>query len=669
MLRRRVLAVLLAALLCSLLTNSSRAHADDTAGLDISSTSVFTVDTVGAAVRASVTITFVNSTVDTTVGNSVRRQYFTGYRFPVPVGSSGQRAVDIDGRSVPITSEPIPDDERFLLFSLSFPDPLFSGDRTTIEVTYDITGTPPRSSSPSRVNPAYAAFTAYGIGDAGQASIEVRIPSAFVIDTFGDDETLAVSIDGGTTRYTVDAIDDPGNFAFFVSARNDAALARTEFTGSGDAKFVIRSWPDDPVWQQFVTDQIDDGIPLLTELIEHPWPIDETVEIRQAVTPYLYGYAGWFSAANAELEIGEDLDAGTVLHELSHAWFNSTWFTERWASEGLAQVYSDSALALLGGSPEPVQPPAADDPSFIPLIDWGAPKLEQGADAVEAFGYSTSHWVMQRIIEDVGFSAMADVVDDIEEGALPYSGDDTTPASAGLMSGAADWRRLLDLFEEVAGSDQAIELIGTHVVRPEDLPILSERGEARVAYADLTTAGGNWAPPLAVRRSMSNWEFATARKQISVATDALRLRDELQRVGDTLGIDITSDLEVGYEAADNLEDVAATLRLRSAAAANVTAAVVAVNSNPGLIEQVGLLGSDPNEFAEQARLALAVGDTEAASTAALRALELIDGAADAGTRRTAIGVSTTLILTALIMFVIRWRRSRTPPRPPQAAET
>ena len=50
-------------------------------------------------------------------------------------------------------------------------------------------------------------------------------------------------------------------------------------------------------WQAFVTTQIEQGVPVLGALLGQPWPIDKTVEVREAYTPYLYGYAGWFSAS------------------------------------------------------------------------------------------------------------------------------------------------------------------------------------------------------------------------------------------------------------------------------------------------------------------------------------------------------------------------------------
>lgn len=638
---------------------SGSARADDTAGLDVASTSRYSVEPQASVVRARTTLTFTNTTVDQTVDTSVRRRYFTGFSFPVPVGSTSERATTADGSDIPIETRLIPGNGSFVLYSLTFPDPLFSGDRTTIEITYDITGMPPRSDDPSRVNPAYVAFTAYGIGDEGQASIEVNIPAGFEIDTFGDDDTLEVTTGaGGSTLYRVTAIPDPGEFALFVSARNDTALTSRSVTGPGGERFVVRSWPDDPDWQGFVIEQIDDGIPLLAELIERPWPIGERVEIRQAVTPYLYGYAGWFSAAKAELEVGEDLDPDTVLHELSHAWFNSRWFAERWASEGLAQVYTDSAVALLGGSPTPTEAPDPADPAAVALVDWGAPRLEQGADATETFGYAASRWVMQRIIEEVGFPAIADVIDAIEEGTLAYPGDATTPPGAGDESGPADWRRLLDLFEEVAGSTGAARLIAEHVARESDSGTLDDRAAARQSYAVLERAGGSWAPPRSVRQAMGRWDFESALDAIDEATGTLGRRDDLQELGVVLQIDLTSDLEVDYEDASSLDDLDAVLARRAGAAELIVTATDAVEADPGLIERLGLLGRDPAGDLETARDALARGDTDAATVAARRTVDEVDDAVTTGLQRAGLAAGSLTIVALVVLIVVGRRRRR-----------
>mgnify|MGYP002138671456 CR=1 FL=1 len=186
---------------------------------------------------------------------------------------------------------------------------------------------------------------------------------------------------------TADAIAQPDQYALFVSARADQSLTSTPLT-AGDATFDIRGWPGDTDWQSFIGTQLAAGVPQLAELVGRPWPVASTVTVREAFTPYLYGYAGWFSAADAELEIGEDLDPEVVLHELSHAWFNTSAFDDRWVNEGLAQAYAAVAVTATGGTPTAAAAPVADDPARIstlrarraPLLvhPYASPSSERG---------------------------------------------------------------------------------------------------------------------------------------------------------------------------------------------------------------------------------------------------------------------------------------------------
>ena len=64
------------------------------------------------------------------------------------------------------------------------------------------------------------------------------------------------------------------------------------------------------------------------------------------------------------IEVGEDLDSHTMLHELSHAWFNHSAIAERWLSEGLADEIGARAVAALG---DPL--PRPDDYDIVGQID------------------------------------------------------------------------------------------------------------------------------------------------------------------------------------------------------------------------------------------------------------------------------------------------------------
>ncbi len=84
------------------------------------------------------------------------------------------------------------------------------------------------------------------------------------------------------------------------------------------------SWPNDPEWEAFAAKTIAQGVPALEALVGQPWPVKGQLKVIEAVTPYLRGYSGWFSPSTNTIEIGERLDAESMLHELAHAGSTAT---------------------------------------------------------------------------------------------------------------------------------------------------------------------------------------------------------------------------------------------------------------------------------------------------------------------------------------------------------
>ena len=79
-----------------------------------------------------------------------------------------------------------------------------------------------------------------------------------------------------------------------------------------------------------------------------------------------------------------------VLHELSHAWFNRNWFSDRWLNEGFAQTYSNMAVDELGGNPLSPDLISPSDPGHIALNDWSDPDFTDGTSDRETFGYGAA---------------------------------------------------------------------------------------------------------------------------------------------------------------------------------------------------------------------------------------------------------------------------------------
>ncbi len=655
---RRLPSLLIAFLVAlpMLLLSAGAAQTEASDGLSFRSTTTYTVDAISGVVHVLAEVSLTNTIADKPDGNYVNRRYFTGFSLPVPVGAVNQVATDTSGGTLGLTSRLIDGNTNFYVYDIDLAENLYYQQSTQVNVTYDITGLPPRSENPWRVNAAYAAFDAFGIGDDGKVTVRVVVPPGFVVDTFGDD--ALVTQDNGNTVYTATDILNPNEFDIFVSARNDAGLTDTQVSTPADDKFNLRSWPGDTEWQAFVTTQIRDGVPVLSTLVGQPWPIDETVEVREAYTPYLYGYAGWFSAADNELEIGEDLDQEVVLHELSHAWFNDSWFSDRWLSEGFAQVYSNKAVIEMGGAALTPAAISSTDAGKVTLNDWGDPNFIDGADEVEGFGYNASFSVVQQIVDDVGADKMREVLAAVAARTIAYRGE----ASPEPLGQVVDWRRFLDLVDEVGGATGADQLVEQYVVTSTQSKLLEERTQARTAYQQLIDNGGSWAPPYLVRAKMAEWSFNAAQTAIDDSNDVLTLRDELDAKTAELASSYPADLEVTYEASEtDLRGARAAMQQQIDTADAVLAGVAADAANDGVFDKVGLLGTNLPALLDEAKAALARGDHAVARAKAQEVIDTVDTAPELGKLRSlwvGCGAVVLLLLVTLLIMLLRRRARR-----------
>lgn len=632
---------------CVVITSPDVAHADES--LRLTSTTTYTVDSATGVVHVVVDVRLRNQ-----LGCGY---YYTGFSMPIPAGTSPPSATT-RGQFLRTSTEPIPDVTDYLWLDISFLSHLNCSSTTQVIVSYDLLGNEPRSESASRINPSYAGFLAFGFGDA--VTVQVVIPSGFTSETFGD--SVVETRDNGNTIYTAADIANPLEFEFFVSASNNDALLTSDITTDDGVEFVLRTWPGDTEWQDFMTKQIEAGVPVLVDLIGQPWPIDEAVDVRESYTPYLYGYAGWFSAGTNELEIGEELDADTALHELSHAWFNDAWFTDRWLSEGFAQLYASKGVDELSGDGLRPLPIRSNEPGEVLLNEWGDPSFdpEDDVEDIESYGYNASFYVIQLIADEIGDEEMRDVLDAVANDLLAYRGDAAPEASAT----AADWKRFLDLVEEVGGSTEAAELLDEYVLTEPEVSSLTDRAAARDEYHQLVEDGSEWAAPLVVRYRMAQWNFTKATELIAAAQDALTLRDDLDAKAAELATEYPDDLEVLYEDADeNLDEATAALQEQIASADALLAAVEAEGNDAGLFGSIGLIGTDLPKTLDEAKAAFAVGDHDLARDLAQDVHDQIADASGTGKIRALIAVGALLAIALGAFFLIR-RRGRSKRQPP-----
>ncbi len=643
--RRAILMALAVALAVTISVTQAPpvAHASD---FEVSGTFTYTVDPQSNQVHVSVDIEAKN--------NDVRHWVcYGGFSMAVPFTATN---IVSNERTWPHnrirTARPRvstwPDHPGFLLADVGFRLCAGWGSIRSITITYDLGGRPPRGDGTIRMNSAYFGFQAFTFGEPGRATLKVVAPSNYVVDTL-DDQWQKASTNGITT-YTRAAIPEPDKFAVFVAAHDDTALERSEVATADHNAFTVQSWPGDVQWQQFVTAQIQQGVPELQTLVGVPWPIDTAVAVRESATPYVYGYAGWFSATKHEIEIGENLDQEVVLHEMSHAWFNRNWFSDRWLDEGFAQVYSNLAVGKLGGTAHTPIEIATNDPGRVTLNDWSDPDFTDGAGDRERFGYNASFWVVQQIVDEIGVDKMQTVLKAVADGTPAYLGPDT----AERTDAPTGWERFLDLVERVGGSKTATTLFQDQVVTAADRSLFDQRATAQSAYTALTTHGAEWAPPAVVRTQMGDWKFTYAAASINASEACLVLRDQLGAAVQEIGTTYTSELRSAYESASGpLDAVTAKIQVQLDLATVMLKAARADRSSHGILGSVGLLGNDIDATLNEARDAFARGDLATAEQRSRKVIDAVDGETSAGLLR--VGIAVALVAAATVLMRRRRR--------------
>ena len=132
------------------------------------------------------------------------------------------------------------------------------------------------------------------------------------------------STSGGKTIFQATGITDIASWYLVVNADRKSALTSDRIDLSGGEHLVIRGWPEDAdVAASGSRDLLTRGLPELVEQTGLKWPVAGDLSIFEVHTPLLEGYAGVFFQGQDRIEISEDLDDLTIIHEASHAWFNN----------------------------------------------------------------------------------------------------------------------------------------------------------------------------------------------------------------------------------------------------------------------------------------------------------------------------------------------------------
>jgi hypothetical protein len=546
--------------------------------------------------------------------------------------------------------------DRFQALTVRLPRNLNFGQTQRVRITFDLPGGAPRSESDIRVGAAFSTFYAWAWGDAGKSSVTIAIPAGFEEDVTGSPMTR--TSDATAIRLAAPAIAQPDTWFVTVDAERPASLTSDAVVIAGGGRLTVRAWPEDTEWRSKVHDLIQKGLPLLQKDIGLDWPVTGDLGVYEVHTPLLEGYAGVYYTDADRIEIGEDLDDLTILHEASHAWFNGDLFAGRWIAEGFADEYASLVLRELGlGRPAPdsVSPSST---AAVRLNTWEHPGRidDKATDDRESYGYNASWTTLRALVEEIGIDGMRKVIGAAASKRTAYPGGPPPETVAGVT----DWRRFLDLLEEVGGAIGAEAVFRRWVTEPHQDQILDDRAAARAAYAALLESGDGWLAPYAIRSKLDGWDFGRAEAAIDEAEEVLASRAAIETRATTLGIAPTDRLEAAYESAEvDLTDARDLAAEQLAALDALVVARDALAAERDVFTTIGLVGAEPEAEFAAAAAAFEQDDLTTAAADAADVRTRVEGASEVGRSRAAtagVAAGGAFVLGAGAMYVARRRR-------------
>lgn len=611
-------------------------------GLLVDATTTYRLDLAAGVIAVTVEARLTNTMPSTRRGNVISTPYFDSFAVGAIGPIDGVRArrdgttlsTSIEGTETP--------DVQFAVADLS-PN-LVHGSPQTVVIDYLIPAQPVRSDFATRINDAYASWFVNGTGDDGTIDVVVDVPSRFDLLHDGGESDRETVGDRTIHRFTGLGLDES---FFAVSAEDDDRLVSRE-TEVGDVEVRVDAWPGDEGWADFAIDAAERGLPELEDLTGLELEDDRSITIAETATPYVFGYAGWYYEGLDLIEVGDELDVQIMLHELSHVWFNNDLFASRWINEGLAEVVSNRIAPELGGEALPVPTVDLAAPGAQPLNSWEVPGTEEDAEAIEGFGYGAAYAVMHELVEEIGDDGLRELLRLADAGRIVDAGDRDPEAAP-----STDWEYLYDLATLELGSETIEDLFRTYVLTPDEIAALDERDEMRTRYGELAEAGGEWAPPLQVRRYMGTWNWDQAATAIEEAEAILDQRSELVEILDGTSVELPAALEERYETTQNLGS-AAGLADDFVAAATDLAEVDDQASSANPLARLGFLGSGLDGHLDAAEDAFDTGEFGRMERSLAAAQDEIDGATAGG----ALRLVAVAAVVGLGVVLLRLRRSR-----------
>jgi hypothetical protein len=471
--------------------------------------------------------------------------------------------------------------------------PATSSDKTAVSYTIDadVTQTDVRKSkTPARVDQSYIYFCALG-QDADTGSVTIRIPGASNWKLTQSGTPLTETSDGFATR--AEDRRRPGDIFTCIEGTRDGRLEKGSFVGPAGRAFELQAWQDEPGWLASAEVQAEPVLDELHRFIGYDIPGSEPVIIRAAPSREIGGYASAHDTPGI-VQLDETGGTNDPRHELAHAWYSTSLFTELWLREGMADW---TASAMAGASCAPALPNTLE----LELSDWqvvqptsDAETYEENIAAQEAAACGIVSAVESRMSED----QWNEVVGSMLKGETKYIG------SAGPEIGSSpvvDYREWLDAVDErglvpaaedaayAANLDEldfAQDLLNEYgVPGTSNAPELARRSEARALYHQFLADAAPLGAPLAVRKDMDDWNFERAVSRINKSYEVLAA---LTEANDKLpSTDLLPVVQPDFEGAPDETSLDAVRERTLALLEGATAVFVPLGDLQAVVQSIG----------------------------------------------------------------------------------
>jgi hypothetical protein len=525
--------------------------------------------------------------------------------------------------------------------------------RETREFTLHYT-LPDGASSDVRIRPSVVIFPVWSFGTTGHAS--VRVPGDY--EVLVDGNALSAERDRDDWLLDSGTIDDPTRWLSLVTASlpsSYATFSRSVSLAAGTVELEVRAWSDDRAWGRRTQDLFAEAMPRLEREIGLELSSAERLMVVESL-PASGGELSEPAAEGADIAIGFDEPAFTVLHQLAHAWLSPTLAVDRWMREGFAsRAAAAISQKLRVHLPfEPAREAKTLDDAAFPLVSWG---VGDASAAQDRYAYAASWAAAEELARAVGDNALRlawqrtaaglDGYQPIEEG--------TPPVSGGQAIAPTDSRHLLDQLEAVSGDDLT-SIFKRWVFDEATAKLLPARQAARAAHRDLLRLAGEWGTPDPVRLALAGWRFGDAQVAIAEATSWLSERDALLSDIQAAGLTAPQRLRDEYQTGGGSPAARTELEAEAAVVASYGGARALATADRSPLEQVGLLGGDdPVAELAQAKVAFAQGDLIGAAELSEGAFDRLQRAGQDGLVRLA---STAAVLVALLVLAVSLARRR-----------